>query len=175
MTLAGTLSLPLRVRVGLMYIGVSGNSFTYIATGDPNADGLGQFGARNNDPVYVPLDANDITLIEPADYAKLDEVIRSTPCLRAQRGQLVQRNSCRSGWNGRLDARLTKVLPTTGGQALELTADLFNVLNFIDRDWARTFLAGMSSEGGCRCSIWSATTKPTAAAYTAYRTSLGER
>jgi hypothetical protein len=27
-------------------------------------------------------------------------------------------------------------------KALELTADLFNVLNFIDRDWARTFLAG---------------------------------
>jgi hypothetical protein len=25
---------------------------------------------------------------------------------------------------------------------LELTADLFNVLNFIDHDWARTFLTG---------------------------------
>ncbi len=141
-TLAGTASLPLRFRVGLTYIGVSGNPFTYIATGDPNADGLGQFGDRNNDPVYVPRDANDITLVEPSDYAKLDEVIRSTPCLRAQRGRLVQRNSCRSGWNGRLDARVTKVVPTTGGQALELTADLFNVFNFIDSDWARTFLTG---------------------------------
>ena len=141
-TLAAGLGLPLRVRVGLMYVGVSGNPFTYIATGDPNADGLGQFGARNNDPVYVPLDGNDVTLVDPADYAKLDEVIRSTPCLRAQRGRLVRRNSCRAGWNGRVDARVTKVVPITSGRALELTADLFNALNFIDRDWARTFLTG---------------------------------
>ncbi len=43
-TLAGTARLPLRIRVGLTYIGISGNPFTYIATGDPNADGLGRFG-----------------------------------------------------------------------------------------------------------------------------------
>jgi hypothetical protein len=141
-TLAGTASLPLRIRVGLTYIGVSGHPFTYITNGDPNADGLGRFGQRNNDPVYVPRDASDITLVEPSDYAKLDGVIRSTPCLSAQRGRLVRRNSCRAGWNGRLDARVTKVVPTTGGQTLELTADLFNVLNFVDSDWARTFLTG---------------------------------
>ncbi len=90
----------------------------------------------------MPRDANDITLLDRAEYAGLDEMIRSTPCLSDQRGRLARRNSCRAGWNGRLDARVTKVVPTRGGQALELTADLFNVLNFIDRDWARTFLTG---------------------------------
>lgn len=141
-TVAGTVTVPLGFRLGLSYIRASGNPFTYIATGDPNFDGLGQFGQRNNDPVYVPRDPSDITLDKPVDYDKLDQVIRSTPCLRSQRGRLLQRNSCRGGWIGGLDARVTKLIPTARGQGLELTVDLFNVLNFIDHDWSQAFFTG---------------------------------
>lgn len=35
-----------------------------------------------------------------------------------------------------MNARLSKVLPTTRGQSVELITDLFNVLNFLDGDWA---------------------------------------
>jgi hypothetical protein len=141
-TVAATARLPLALRAGVFYTGTSGFPFSYIATGDPNADGLGQFGGRNNDAVYVPRDAGDITLADPAEYAKLDTVIQSDRCLAAQRGRLLERNSCRSGWMGRLDARMTKLIPTTRGQALEFTVDVFNMLNFIDHDWGRTFLTG---------------------------------
>ncbi len=147
MTLAGTASLPLKPRLGVSYLGTSGFPFTYIATGDPNADGLGQFGARNNDVVYLPRDSSDITLADPADYARLEQAIQSQACLPAQRGRLMQRNSCRGGWMGRLDMRISKLVPTTLGQALELTADLFNALNFVDRDWGRTYLTGDVSGG----------------------------
>jgi hypothetical protein len=34
-----------------------------------------------------------------------------------------------------LNARLSAVIPTLRGQGLELSLDMFNVLNFIDRDW----------------------------------------
>jgi hypothetical protein len=40
-------------------------------------------------------------------------------------------------WVNRLDGRLTKVLPTRRGQSLQITADLFNLLNLIDHDWGQ--------------------------------------
>jgi hypothetical protein len=148
LTLFGTADLPLKIRLGLSYLGYSGDPLTYIVHGDANADGLDNLDdSRNNDPVYVPLDAGDITLDDPADYARLDQYIQKEGCLQAQRGRLLQRNSCRNPWINRLDARLSKLLPTGRGQAVEFTADLFNLLNFIDHDWGQVRQA-MEANGG---------------------------
>jgi hypothetical protein len=135
--LTGTFDLPLKLHLGLFYTGFSGDPITYIVLGDANGDGIDNlFGHTNdNDPVYVPKDAGDITLANPADYPALEEIIRREPCLRRQRGRLLERNSCRQPWFTSLDARLTKVLPTTHGQSLELSTDVFNLLNLLDRDW----------------------------------------
>lgn len=130
-TLVGTFDLPLKVRLGLSYIGTSGAPYTYIVAGDANADGV----ADNNDAVYVPKDAGDITLANPVDYPQLDSIVQQESCLRQQRGRLLQRNSCRQPWLNALDARFTKLLPAFRGHALELSADLFNVLNLLDGDW----------------------------------------
>jgi hypothetical protein len=121
-----------------LYTGFSGDPLTYIVHGDANADGLDNIDdSRHNDPVYVPSDAADVTLDDPADYPRLDQYIQAEDCLRAQRGRILQRNSCRNPWINRLDARLTKVLPTVHGQSVQITADLFNLLNFIDHDWGQ--------------------------------------
>jgi hypothetical protein len=137
-TLYGTADLPWKVQLGLMYTGFSGDPLTYIVRGDANADGMDNINNdRNNDPVYLPRDAGDITLDDPGDYARLDGYIQGEACLRTQRGRLLERNSCRNAWVNRLDARMTKVLPILRGQALEITADLFNLLNFMDNDWGR--------------------------------------
>jgi hypothetical protein len=135
--LTGTFDLPLKLHLGLFYTGFSGDPVTYIVLGDANGDGIDNlFGHTNdNDPVYVPKDAGDITLANPADYPALERIIRRESCLRRQRGRLLERNSCRQPWFTSLDARLTKVLPTTHGQSLELSADVFNLLNLLDRDW----------------------------------------
>lgn len=130
-TLVGTVDLPLKVQLGLSYIGTSGAPYTYIVAGDANADGV----ADNNDAVYVPEDPADITLANPADYPLLDSIVHQEPCLRRQGGRLLHRNSCRQPWFNALDARLTKLVPTFRGHALELSADLFNVLNLLDGDW----------------------------------------
>jgi hypothetical protein len=136
LTLVGAFTLPLRARFTLFYNGLSGHSYTYRITGDANADGATAFGRPSfNDPIYVPLDAADITLAEPAQWQTLDRYIRSRSCLREQRGQLMRRNSCRDPWVSIVNARLSKVIPTTRGQSIELIADLFNVLNLLDRDW----------------------------------------
>ncbi|HET8623983.1 MAG TPA: TonB-dependent receptor [Gemmatimonadales bacterium] len=136
-TLNGTFDLPLKLRLGLVYVGSSGDPLTYIVRGDANADGLDNIfgGARDNDPIYVPRDAADITLADPSEFARLDQIIEEEACLRWQRGRLMERNSCRDPWVHTTQARLTKVLPTVRGQSLQLTIDLFNVLNFLDGDW----------------------------------------
>jgi hypothetical protein len=135
-TLSGTVGLPLRFRLGLLYVGSSGGPVSYIVRGDANADGVDNFfGFRHNDPIYVPRDSGDITLADPSEYTRLDAFIQEDSCLHSQRGRLLERNSCRDPWVHLTQARLTKAFPTLRGQALELTADLFNVLNFIDGNW----------------------------------------
>jgi hypothetical protein len=135
-TLVGALDLPYRFRFSLFYSGFSGAPYTYRITGDANADGVTAFGGpQYNDPVYVPRDATDITLEDPSQWEALDSYIRSRPCLREQRGQLLQRNSCRDPWVSVMNARFSKVVPTARGQSIELIADLFNALNFLDGDW----------------------------------------
>src|SRR2546428_12393848 len=49
----------------------------------------------------------------------------------------MARNSCRKGWLGSLNARLTEAVPLAGGQHLEITADIFNVPNLIKSRWGR--------------------------------------
>jgi hypothetical protein len=85
--------------------------------------------------VYVPRDAADITLADPAQWDTLDAYIQSRSCLQSQRGQLMRRNSCRNHWVTLLNARLSKIFSTVQGQSIELIADFFNVLNLLDGDW----------------------------------------
>jgi hypothetical protein len=47
----------------------------------------------------------------------------------------MKRNSCRDPWVHETQARLSKRFGLAGRRALELTADLFNLLNFLDGDW----------------------------------------
>jgi hypothetical protein len=106
-----------------------------VLLGDPNADGFLPFDV-SNDVVYVPRDAGDITLADPvADWPVLDRYIRSEPCLQSQRGRLLERNSCRDPWVHETSARLSKRFHLGGRRVLEVTGDLFNVLNFLDSDW----------------------------------------
>jgi Carboxypeptidase regulatory-like domain/TonB dependent receptor len=135
-TLVATTDLPLGFRLGLTYIGMSGAPYTYVVLGDPNADGFTQGFGLSNDVVYVPRDAGDVTLVdEPGLYEALDSLILDEPCLRSQRGRLLERNSCRDPWVHETAARLSKGISLGGDRALEVAADLFNVLNFVDTDW----------------------------------------
>jgi hypothetical protein len=140
-TLSGTVNAPFATRFSLLYNGVSGSPFSYNINGDANADGV-----SGNDMVYVPRSQSDITLQNPADYAALDAYINGEPCLRENRGRLLPRNSCRNPWQNYLNARLSKVIPTVGGQSIEIMADMLNVLNFLNSGWGLQRLTGVFEE-----------------------------
>lgn len=154
--LMATMRLPYRVGVTLLYAGASGRPFTYTVNGDPNADGMG-FVTLRQDPAYVPRDRADIALDgnggaagigtlaqQDSAYAQLDSFVQAVPCLREQRGRIVARNSCRNPWFGTLNARVTKAFPTGAGQPLELSADVYNVLNLINPRWGLSRYDGLT-------------------------------
>jgi hypothetical protein len=132
-TIVGTANLPYGVRMGITWIGMSGEPYTYVAQGDPNADGFRPFDT-SNDAVYLPKDAGDITLSDQGEYAELDSVIQSQRCLRIQRGRLMARDSCRDPWQNETTLRLSRLVHLAGRRAVEVTVDLFNLFNFIDGD-----------------------------------------
>ena len=129
-TVSGTVNLPLRTALSVIYIGRSGDPYAWIVNGDANADGI-----NGNDLPFIPADPSQITLADPTQYAALDEFIQSQDCLQDNRGRIMERNSCQNPWQNYLNARLSGTIPTIGTQGLELSLDLFNVLNFFDRDW----------------------------------------
>ena len=140
-TVSGSLNAPFDTRFSLTYNGLSGTPFTYVVQGDANADGI-----SGNDPVYVPRNASDITTQTPAQFAQIDAFINDEPCLRENRGRILPRNSCRNKWQNFLNARISKVVPTISGHSLEITADMLNVLNFLNSSWGLTRITGTGFE-----------------------------
>jgi outer membrane receptor for ferrienterochelin and colicin len=130
-TISGTANLPYHSQFSLIYQGFSGSPYGWTVGSDVNGDGI-----SGNDLPYVPMaDGSDITLEDPSQLAALNDFIDSQSCLAKSRGQLLERNSCRNAWSNLLNARLATSLPVTGGQRVELSWDVFNVLNMFDREW----------------------------------------
>lgn len=140
-TLGSTWDVAPWFNWSLFYIGNSGDRYTYTYDGDVNADGyessVSGIGGRNNDLVYVPTSASDITLTDPEDWEELDTFIRTEECLNENRGRVIPRNACEEPWRHRVDTRFTFKVPTISGHHGELVFDIFNVLNLLSEDWGR--------------------------------------
>lgn len=140
-TVSGTVNTPFDSHFSVFYTGISGTPFTYVVNGDINADGF-----SGNDAVYVPINAADITLQNPAQFATLDNFIANEPCLRNNRGHILPRNSCRNPWQNLLSARISKTFGTLRGQSIEVNADMLNVLNFLKSSWGLIKVTGVNEE-----------------------------
>jgi hypothetical protein len=130
LALTAIFDIPLGFKASLIYTGQSGTPFTYTVNNDANGDGL-----AGNDPIYVPRDSADISLVNGSDWAKLNAYINGESCLNSARGTLLKRNTCRNPWQSFINARLQKSFPTLRGQSFELTLDVFNLPNLISSSW----------------------------------------
>jgi len=148
--LAGAYTAPWRrwkTDVSLYYVGESGSPFTYVAGGDLNGDG-----AANNDPLYIPTSASDTNQIRfvagaadspGAQQQAFEQLIGQTRCLRRQRGQIMQRNSCREPWSHTAVATVRQAVPQAGRHSMTLQMDVFNVLNLLNSRWGRYRVADL--------------------------------
>jgi hypothetical protein len=128
--------------VSLIYVGQSGQAYSYTYLGDVNGDSQ-----DGNDLIYVPATAAEarfepVSATNPftpeASWANLNAFIESVECLREARGEVIERNSCRTPWSNRFDVRLAQVLPTLRGQGAQLTIDVLNFANLLNREWGRS-------------------------------------
>lgn len=148
----GTYTLPWKLTdISLYYEGISGTPFTYVTNADLNGDGY-----NGNDPIYVPRDATDPNEIrigtgigaafqqDMAAAQAFEEFIEKQPCLDKQRGKIMERNSCRSPFQHRLDLSIRQSIPQIRGNQVSVQLDIFNFLNFLNKDWGRVKLPTLS-------------------------------
>ena len=137
--LSGLVHLPYDIDFSLIYVGVSGSPYAYVVNGDANADGVGG-GTQKNDLFYVPIDQADFSFATTdtaanTKWGRLDDYINSEPCLKSQRGKIMERTSCRNPWINQVNARLAWSVATYRGQRLQITADIFNFLHLLNNEW----------------------------------------
>lgn len=125
--------------LSLIYEGSSGRPFSWIYFGDANGDGQ-----AFNDLVYVPASMDEVQLVGASGsdsrsaaeiWDDINTFIENTPSLRDHRGEVVPRHNDRQPWRNVVDLRITQQIDTFSGQSLEVTANIFNVLNLLNDDW----------------------------------------
>jgi hypothetical protein len=141
----GTYTMPWKsvsTDLTVYYERVSGVVYSYVANGDLNGDGW-----NNNDLLYIPHDAtnpSEIRIGTGVDGAFVQNVaaaqafnrfIDAQPCLAEQRGHIMKRDSCRSPAQDRLDISIRQSIPQYRGHRLALEIDVFNFLNFLNKNW----------------------------------------
>ncbi len=132
--------------IGVFYSGRSGRPYsTTYNYSDANGDR-----SSGNDLVYVPnafgdvifTDTKGIVLADQAAaWAELDAFISRDPGLDGARGGIVPRNASREPWFHGLDARIAQDIPIPGlkDNRLQITLDIVNVLNLINKDWGKLY------------------------------------
>jgi hypothetical protein len=133
--------------ITLVYSGVSGTPHDYVygssggSSSDLNADGF-----NTNDLFYVPnnaLDPNEIQFRQqaaraPATQAQdLENFINGSECLRAQRGRIMTRNSCRNPFTHVMDVSVRQRLPSARGEHVSVQWDIFNFGNLLNKNWGK--------------------------------------
>ena len=143
--LSGIASLPAGFQVSGIWRTFSRRNWTPVVDGDPNGDG------DDSDRAYI-IDVNDPSdlamLEDPGDAALLNEFYNQFSCLRENVGRIITRNACTQGLFTKLDMRVKWRGNFGSGQAIEVVADVFNVLNLINSDWSRN--VGISQFGDAR-------------------------
>ena len=139
--------------------------FSYTYAGDVNGDGQ-----TVNDLVYIPRSASEINLIDIAindtratgggsparigtytaaqQYADLDAYINQDPYLSKHRGEYMERNGASNPWQHQIDVKVLQDIFTNIGKdrnTLQLTVDIFNVGNLLNRNWGRAQFANRTA------------------------------
>jgi len=122
----------LKTGASMFYEGRSGRPFSYIYFNDINGDSQ-----ATNDLFYVPAGPGDVLFTGGAAMeAAFFDWLAQNPELNAYRGQVAPANIGQAKFVNSFDVRFTQELPGfADGHKFELTLDVLNVGNLIDKDW----------------------------------------
>lgn len=133
--------------LSIFYSGQSGSPYTFIYSSSPNPFS----NSSNANLVYIPkagellnfADIKDITgttVIYSAAQQQTDfnNYINNDKYLSTRRGEYTERNGERTPWNHEVDLKLMHEFKFKGSNkqhSLQVSLDIFNVLNLINNDW----------------------------------------
>jgi Carboxypeptidase regulatory-like domain len=134
----GTLPTWHGVSVGVRYSGIGGTRYSLAAGGNVNGDFV-----NSNDLAFV-FDPNDPQVAEKygqginsiLNNPDADESIKQY--IRSSFGKVAERNGGVNGFSGIWDLRMAKRFKTFGSQNLEVSADIFNLANLLNKEWGTT-------------------------------------
>ncbi len=144
----------LATTVGLFYTGQSGNpiSYTYSSGSAIRDDGT----TGLNDLIYIPTatelqamtflsnTVGTTTYTPQQQKDALEQFIQKTPYLNNNRGHFAERNGSRLPFTNNVDLKITQDfnIKVAGHRyQFQLTYDMFNFTNFLNRDWGRSYFA----------------------------------
>lgn len=138
----------LKTTVSLFYNGQDGSRFSYIYD-----DYYGNFtneSYKGPELLYIPKDQNDINLVDPSQWAALNEFIEQDDYLSEHRGEYAERNACRTPWTNIFDMKVVQdiwVNVADKKQTLQLGFDIFNLGNLLNKDWGRLYTTSNNNIG----------------------------
>ncbi|WP_218162309.1 TonB-dependent receptor [Chitinophaga sp. CF118] len=123
------------ISAGVRFSGIGGTRYSLIVNGNVNGDFV-----ASNDLAYVydPKSATSPQYLKDGINAILanDNVEKSMKdYIRNNFGKIAERNGGVNPFYGVFDVRLAKKIKTFKKQYVELSADLFNVGNFLNKSW----------------------------------------
>lgn len=133
--------------LSIFYDGVSGKPYSFVYANSRVING-----EDGNDYalIWIPKDRSEINLVDIKDkngvvtktadqqWADLDAFISGNTYLKNNRGGYAERNGARLPFESYLDLRLLQDFYLNFGKTrhtLEITLDIFNVLNLLNKDW----------------------------------------
>jgi hypothetical protein len=131
--LYGTLPEVFGMNVGVRYSGIGGSRYSLRVAGNVNGDFV-----SSNDLAFVfnPDDPNTPSAVADGMRNVLNNPDnRAAQCIQDQVGTVAGRNECVNGFFGTWDLRASRRFTLANRTGVELALDLFNVANFLNREW----------------------------------------
>lgn len=138
----------LKTKIGLYYEGSQGTPFSYVYNDNGN---LLRDTFSESALIYVPANQSEIVLVDTPgglsagqQWEALNSFIEGNEYLRRRRGNYVERNGDRLNWSHIVDLKFAQEFNVTFGKtkhAFELTADIFNFTNLLNKNWGKRYFA----------------------------------
>lgn len=141
-----------KTTVGLIYQGQSGSPYSFKYYGDINGDG-----SNGNDLIFIPTDAqiDQMNFIGTKAYtaeqqkANLKQWLGSTRYVKDHRGEYFERYADNLPFEGHFDFHFDQKFGIKVGKMvhnLEVSFDVMNVANLLNKKWGRTYSSSYNSE-----------------------------
>ncbi|MVN22903.1 TonB-dependent receptor [Mucilaginibacter arboris] len=153
-------SNKLATNVGVVYIGQSGQTFSYLyGSGNINGDDITSK-TQSQDLAYIPAniqqaqfvdfvrtnaDNSKTTVTAAQQWTDFQNFIKDNSYLRDHQGQNTTRNGDRMPWENHIDLKLSQDFYFVKQHKLEISVDIQNIGNLLNSKWGRGYYLGNQS------------------------------